>query len=177
MTIFQQMLDCDGNQINLFTTQFYNIQNGGSESMYLALKNDGLKVGSKSDASTQNNWYFEATSDGKYYYLKSQDYSEYFTKEAYYLNYQDMPIVDVDPVDYMVELTDITGDGFYWCVKKSGSGFNIVNKNSVTRLEKECNYMNYANNGQGAIITYPQSGDIWIFKSVDYAVSANVQNI
>ena len=74
MTIFQQMLDCDGNQINLFTTQFYNILNGGSESMYLALK-DGtaIKVGSKSDASTQNNWYFEATSNSNYYYLKSQD--------------------------------------------------------------------------------------------------------
>ena len=30
MTVFQQMVDCDGNQINLFTNQFYNIQNGGS---------------------------------------------------------------------------------------------------------------------------------------------------
>ena len=37
MTIFQQMNDCDGNQINLFTTQFYNILNGGRESMYLGI--------------------------------------------------------------------------------------------------------------------------------------------
>lgn len=108
---------------------------------------------------------------------KAKIYSDYFTKEAYYLNYQDMPIVSVDPVDHMVELTDITGDGSYWCIKKSGSGFNIVNKNSISEWGKECNYMNYANNGQGPIITYPQSGDVWTFKPTGYVISANVQNI
>ena len=177
------MVDCDGNQINLFTNQFYNIQNGGSDDKYLKVASDIVRLGSKSDASTQNNWYFtpgiglNSQDAYVYYYLKSQDYGRYNTNKAYYLNYKDMPLVYADPVDHDVELTDITSDGSYWCLKKSGSGFNIVNKNSVTEWGMSCNYMNYANAGGEPIITYPQSRDIWTFTPVDYSVSANVQNI
>lgn len=92
MTTFQQMTDCNGNPINLFTNQWYNILNENSEAGYLQLASDklSLKVGTKGGGDV-NNWVFESTDTKNYYSIKSQDAGAYTRVDSYtnyYLNYQ-----------------------------------------------------------------------------------------
>ena len=163
------MTDCNGNPIDLFTNQYYNILNGNSQQGYLQLV-DGirLEVGDKG-SGTSNNWYFESTSTSNYYSIKSQDAAAP-TKLGpwiyHYLNYHDasMNLISGDD-EFLLELTDPDGASTQWCMKAKDQGFNILNKSPSTDK-----YMNYLYNSDCtkncAIIANPREHDTWTFDMV-----------
>jgi hypothetical protein len=179
MTTFQQMTDCNGNPINLFTNQWYNILNENSEAGYLQLASDklSLKVGTKGGGDV-NNWVFESTDTKNYYSIKSQDAGAYTRVDSYtnyYLNYHDASLNLFSGDDeFMLFLSDPDGSSTQWCMTPKGAGFNIANRAPST--DKYMTWLDH-NGVNIPIIANPRAYDIWTFKPSDYTVSAQTLSV